>query len=232
MIAWIIIILAAIAVDQATKALAVRYLEYGEPVVIIKNVLQLNYDENPGMAFGLLGEKPYERWIFMIVSTLGIIALIVYLFFFKPKEKMACVGFSLVIGGGIGNMIDRLFRMGTLEDTTGRYVVVDFIDFCALPREIWRYVFNIADSCVCVGAGILMCWCLYSLFNDMKAEKRKIAAEKRQKVGAANAEVEEVSEEVSKDADEPCQKAEDAEAGEAEGEKDAEAFEDNIESEK
>ena len=66
----------------------------------------------------------------------------------------------LICGGGIGNMIDRI-RLG---------YVIDFLDFCAFPN-LWMWVFNVADACVCVGAGILMVWLVISMIQDSKKEK-------------------------------------------------------------
>ena len=83
---------------------------------------------------------------------------------------MLSFGLSLIIGGGIGNMIDRLFRVGVYERGEKYFFVVDFIDFYALG-SLWVWVFNIADACVCVGAGILMVWCIKAIIDDYKAEK-------------------------------------------------------------
>ena len=69
-------------------------------------------------------------------------------------------------------MIDRVFYKGTLPITVGKNVVIDFIDFCAFPK-IWPWVFNIADSFVCIGAGLTMAWCVWSLVQEIKVEKAK-----------------------------------------------------------
>ena len=82
------------------------------------------------------------------------------------------VGLSLVIGGGIGNMIDRI----------AYGYVVDFLDFCAFP-SIWKWVFNIADACVCVGAGIVM---LYFIIDIVKDAKKQKAAEIRESENTEN----------------------------------------------
>ena len=166
---WLIIISAVIALDQATKWLVISFLDKDTPLVIIKGVLRLSYVENMGAAFGSFDE---HRWVFLIVSTLGIIGMLVYLLFFRPKSKWACTALSMIIGGGIGNMIDRTFYKGTLPHTAGKNVVIDFIDFCAFP-DIWPWVFIVADSFVCVGAGILMAWCIFSFIAECKADKAK-----------------------------------------------------------
>ena len=58
-------------------------------------------------------------------------------------------------------MIDRVYLT----------YVIDFLDFCAFP-ELWAWVFNVADACVCVGAGILFVWCVVSMIEEIKAEKK------------------------------------------------------------
>lgn len=170
---WLIIIASAVAVDQISKHLVMNFLSREEPFVLIEGVLRFTYVENDGAAFGSFGD---HRWIFMIVSTVGIIGLLIYLWKFRPDSKLACTAISMIIGGGIGNMIDRVFYKGTLPWTQGKNVVIDFIDFCAFPK-IWPWVFNIADSFVCVGAGLMIVWCVWSLIDEIKLEKAKKAEE-------------------------------------------------------
>ena len=177
MIVWLIVIGAVIALDQISKHLVMNFLDREEPFVLIKGIFRFSYVENDGAAFGSFGD---QRWIFMIASTIGIIALLVYLWKFRPESKFACTALSFVVGGGIGNMIDRTLYKGTLPHTEGKNVVIDFIDFCAFPK-IWPWVFNIADSFVCVGAGMLIGWCIYSLVLEVKAEKEKKEASSEDK---------------------------------------------------
>ena len=169
MLVWILIIIGVVALDQGTKILVMNFLDRDEPFELIKGVFRFTYVENTGAAMGMFSDN---RWVFMIISTLGIIVMLVYLWKFRPESKLACTALSMIIGGGIGNMIDRLFYKGTLPDTVGENVVIDFLDFCAFP-EIWPWVFNVADSFVCVGAGILMTWCVVSIIKETKLEKQK-----------------------------------------------------------
>ena len=169
MLICIIIIALSIALDQISKQLVVHFLDRGNPLEIIPGVFRFSYVENRGAAFGMLDD---QRWVFMIVSTVAIAGLIVYLFKFAPKNMLLRVGLSLVIGGGIGNMIDRI----------AYGYVVDFLDFCAFP-SIWKWVFNIADACVCVGAGIVM---LYFIIDIVKDAKKQKAAEIRESENTEN----------------------------------------------
>ena len=120
-------------------------------------VFRFSYVENRGAAFGMLDE---HRWVFMIISTVAIVALLVYLLKFAPKNNFLMIGLSLVIGGGIGNMIDRV----------AYGYVVDFLDFCAFPN-LWMWVFNVADACVCVGAGMVMLYFIIDIVKDAKKQK-------------------------------------------------------------
>ena len=173
LIIWILIIIAAVLLDQISKLLVVNFLDREEPFVIIKNIFQFTYVENDGAAFGSFDEKP---WVFMIASTVLIVGLFIYLIKFRPESKLACVSIAMIIGGGIGNMIDRI-RLG---------YVIDFLDFCAFGKY-WVWVFNIADAFVCVGCGLMLLWCIISMIQDYKTEKAKKNASKEE----ADIEVEE-----------------------------------------
>lgn len=169
-VVWILIILGVVALDQVSKILVVEFLDRDNPFVIIEGVFRLKYSENRGAAFGSFDES---RWVFMIASVIGIVALSVYLFKFRPKSKFACTALSMIIGGGIGNMIDRCFRTGEIYE--GEKIVVDFFDFYAFP-DIWNAIFNVADSFVCIGAGMLILWCIVSMVQEIKAERAAKAA--------------------------------------------------------
>lgn len=157
MIAWIIIIAALTVIDQVTKLMAARMLTSGVSVDVIPGILRFTYVENEGAAFGMFSE---HRWVFMVISTVAILALLVYLWKFRPDSALACTAISMIIAGGIGNMIDRVL-LG---------YVVDFFDFCAFP-EIWPWVFNFADVCVCVGGALLMLWLIVSAVREARADK-------------------------------------------------------------
>ena len=157
MLIWILIMLGSVTVDQISKLLVVRFLDPNEPLVILRGVFRFSYVENEGAAFGMLAD---QRWVFMVLSSVAILALLLYLWKWPPESKWACVALSLVAGGGIGNMIDRV-RLG---------YVVDFIDFYPIP-EVWPWVFNVADACVCVGGGALFVWCLLEMIKEMRTQK-------------------------------------------------------------
>lgn len=147
----LLIIIVTIILDQLTKYLAVIFLKNIETFPIIKGALHFTYVENKGAAFGILSDS---RWVFIVISTVAIIGLGIYLFRFAEKNYLLRTGLAFIVGGGIGNMIDRTL-LG---------YVVDFVDF----RLINFAVFNIADTFVCIGAALLL---IYVFFFAEKEQK-------------------------------------------------------------
>lgn len=152
------IILGSVGLDQLTKLLAVQYLKPIGSYPLWQNVLHLTYVENRGAAFGMLSNN---RWVFMVFSTVAIVGLAIYLFRFCKETKWVKVALAMIIGGGIGNMIDRI-ALG---------YVVDFVDFTLIHFA----VFNVADSFVSVGAVMLVIWFVRSMVAEYRNEKKKKA---------------------------------------------------------
>ena len=126
--------------DQITKFLAVSALKPRYTYPIIQDVLHLTYLENTGAAFGILKNA---RWIFMILTTVVVIALAMFIVLRREKlSGLLTVGLCFVIGGGIGNMIDRVF-LGYVRDM----IYFRLINF---P------VFNVADSAITIAAALLI----------------------------------------------------------------------------
>jgi signal peptidase II len=157
---WLLVSLGVIAVDQLTKWLCVAYLKPVGRVTLIPNFLKLTYVENRGAAFGSFTEN---RWVFMVISTVAIIGVTVYLLRYCEDNRLLRCALALIVGGGIGNMIDRI-ALG---------YVIDFIDFCG----IWAYVFNGADSAVCIGAGLMILYVILEIIRESKAAKQESAAD-------------------------------------------------------
>ncbi len=157
---WFCVAAVVVFLDQLSKYLTVLYLKPVGTYPIIQDALHLTYVENRGAAFGMLADS---RWVFMAVSAVAIVALSVYLIHRKPQSRLLCLSLAFVIGGGVGNMIDRV-ALG---------YVVDMIDF----RLIHFAVFNVADSFVCVGAGMLMLYLILSMRREMLAERAAAFAE-------------------------------------------------------
>lgn len=142
-----------IAADQITKMLISSNFEVGESMHIIDGVLDFTYVQNRGAAFGMFAD---QRWIFL-VGTVILLAVIIILWARGfIKHVTGTISAVLIIAGGIGNMIDRVW-LG---------YVVDFIDISPLFDFA---VFNVADCCVCVGAVFLAIYILF--FMDDKKEE-------------------------------------------------------------
>ena len=162
MLVWLIIMAGTIVLDQLTKWLTVINLDLGETFPLIENVFHFTYVRNTGAAFSMFSE-PDQRWIFMSISTVALVALAVYLWKNRNGSKLLCVALSFIIGGGIGNMIDRCVL---------KYVI-DMLDF----RLINFAVFNVADSFVCIGVGMFALQVILEEIAEMKKEKAaKLAA--------------------------------------------------------
>ena len=154
MIINILIIVLWIAADQLTKICAAANLKDISTLPIIENIFHFTYVENRGAAFGMLAD---HRWVFMILSVVGIAAIFVYLTVTKPKSWWMRLALCFIVGGGVGNMIDRI----------ARGYVIDFID-C---RFINFYVFNVADSFVCVGCAMFIIAVIIDEVRERKLKK-------------------------------------------------------------
>lgn len=167
------IILAGILLDQLTKFLVFKFMTIGQSIPLIKGFLHITYHTNDGAAFGMM-DSPGLRWIFLTLSTLGIIAFLLYLYLGNADSMLSGIALSMIISGGIGNMIERLGFGFYTNPVTGIGEVIDFIDFCG----IWNAIFNGADSFICVGAGLLI---LALILEIVKEEKSKNTTKNKQK---------------------------------------------------
>jgi signal peptidase II len=141
---WLGLAILVVVLDQVTKRLAEMHLTYGEPLAVWPSFnLTLLY--NRGAAFSFLSDAGgWQRWFFVSVSVLASVALLVWLRKLKPGQWALALALALVLGGAVGNLIDRLW-LGH---------VVDFIQVY-YQRFYWP-AFNIADSAITVGALLLL----------------------------------------------------------------------------
>lgn len=136
----LILSLIFLIVDQISKILVVKFLDLNS-VTVIKNFFYLTYTNNTGAAFSILTDK---RIFLVLVGIIIIILLIYYLKKHQIKNTINKIAFALVIGGSIGNLIDRIIRGS----------VVDFIDI-----KIFSYnfpIFNLADTFITIGVILLL----------------------------------------------------------------------------
>jgi signal peptidase II len=140
--------------DQISKALVLKMMPLFKSIVVIPGFFSLTHVHNPGGAFGFLAQNgsPWRHWMFLGAAVVAL-SMILYFHHQTPKtHPYLGLGLSLIFGGAIGNLIDRL-RFGE---------VVDFLDFYAAHFH-WP-TFNVADSAVTIGVGIFV---LHILFKKM-----------------------------------------------------------------
>ncbi len=172
MILWMIVILLAVAADQVSKFIVIAQMELNESIVVIPHLLSFTHIKNTGAAWGMFSSA---RWIFLIISFVAMVALPIVLYKYRKVHTLFSLSLSLITGGAIGNMIDRIFA-----ENGG---VTDFIQFTFIDFPI----FNIADICVCVGAALLFIYLIFldkTFFSDDK--KKKEAKETGTDDGKAN----------------------------------------------
>jgi signal peptidase II len=131
------IIFFIVLADQAVKYGIVSFMEMGESIPVLPGIFHITYIENPGAAFGMFAN---QRMIFILAALLVIVAVCAAYRRLMDESRTVRWGVALLLGGAVGNLIDRV--------RTGR--VIDFLDF-----RIWP-VFNIADVGICIGVALLI----------------------------------------------------------------------------
>ncbi len=145
-LSWLGLSAVLIALDQWSKYWAMSTLVYQESVPVIDGWAWWTLVHNYGAAFSLLADAGgWQRWFFTGLAIVISTALIIWLALTPRSDWRTALPFSLVVAGALGNLVDRL-RFG---------YVVDFIDVLYWPGKHWP-VFNIADSCIVVGAVLLV----------------------------------------------------------------------------
>ena len=155
------LVLAAIVflVDQATKVMAHAWLRDASPVPVVPGLFSLSYSRNPGGLFGYFGDLP-DPWRGVLLTVLPVIAIVLIGAFLVRSEgahRLTRLGLGGILGGALGNLVDRVVR--------GE--VVDFLDVYASAPSLADWLvrtfgtahwptFNVADSCIVVGAGLLI----------------------------------------------------------------------------
>ena len=135
-----------VLLDQGTKALVREHVRLYESVSVIEGFLDLTHIRNTGAAFGLLNslDIPFKAGLMTAVALAALVAIGVFASQLSPREKLARLGLTLVFGGAVGNLIDRV---------TAGYVV-DFVDVYWGGWHFWA--FNVADASITVGATLLV----------------------------------------------------------------------------
>jgi signal peptidase II len=139
--------LIVLVLDLATKIAIDMHLSYADRIPVIPGFFYLTHVRNTGAAFGLFSDAPqvYRLSFFISVSLVAVGIIVSFFRKLSPGDRLAALALGLILGGAIGNLIDRIFRQE----------VVDFLHF-----RLWRGYswpdFNVADSAMVVGVGLLV----------------------------------------------------------------------------
>ena len=145
--------LVAFFADRASKILILKYVfglsapvadKFGETVPLWKNVFHLTFVGNKGAAFGIFSGN---KVLLVALCVLILVAMVGFMLKYKPKNALAKISLGMIMGGAVGNVLDRLLYG----------FVIDFLDFCLIDYP----VFNVADCFIVIG-GVL--FCIYVIF--------------------------------------------------------------------
>ena len=145
---------ALVVADQLIKLAVTTQLQQVGSVTLIPNLLELKYTQNFGAAFSMMSGSTI---IFIIITAVVCLALLIGLFLYKRHNWLSYIASTMIIAGGVGNLIDRIFNEGNY--------VTDYIHISFFPA-----IFNFADMLVVVGVILLV---VYLLFFAAKKDKKK-----------------------------------------------------------
>ena len=143
--------------DQLIEFFVLNELKPIGTVKVIDGVFNLTYVENRGVAFGIFQDM---RWVFVAVTCILLFLIIFYMFRKRPKGKLFYICAGMIIGGGVGNLIDRLVHG----------YVVDYLAVSFFPP-----VCNFADYCITIGVFILVIYIIF--FSDLLNSKEEYEEE-------------------------------------------------------
>lgn len=154
---WLWLAALVVVIDQATKIWAEAALVFAQPVELLP-WFNLTLAYNRGAAFSFLADAGgWQRFFFLAIGVVAVVVIVVWLRRLGEHERVTAIGLALILGGAVGNIIDRAFY--------GH--VVDFIDW---HYGTWHWpAFNIADSAITLGAVLIV---LASLRSDDKTASR------------------------------------------------------------
>lgn len=144
MLKWLWVSLLILVLDQASKITVDTYMHLYQSIALLP-MFNITYVHNKGAAFSFLSEAGgWQRWLFTGLALVMSSMITVWLLRLQKQQTLMAVALSLVLGGAIGNLIDRILYG----------YVIDFID---VYYQSWHWpAFNIADSAICVGVGLMI----------------------------------------------------------------------------
>lgn len=148
---------AIVALDQATKVWVRATIHETGPVVVIPKIFRIVHVENPGAAWGLLGDAAFRMPFFIVMTSLALVAITVYYSRLGDSHKLLRTALMVIMGGAIGNFIDRLHHQS----------VTDFLDFFVAVKPVSGWLisvfgtnrwpaFNVADIAVVAGLFLVL----------------------------------------------------------------------------
>lgn len=160
-------IFTSLALDLATKLWVDHNLSFADRIPVIEGFFYITHVRNPGAAFGFLASAPamFRSVFFLSASAAAMVMIIAFFRRLAPGEKLSAFSLGLVLGGALGNMTDRIFR--------GE--VVDFLHFILWNDYAWPD-FNVADSAICVGVGLLILE-LFASETETRTQECEVHAE-------------------------------------------------------
>ncbi len=171
---WLFVL--GILTDIISKNIIVNTMSVGDSIPLIPNFLHITYSVNTAAAFSIgTGNDVANLVLYSCIAGAASVGIVIY--YVKAHKKMHALlkaALMLILTGALGNLVDRLFYTPEYLGYTARGVV-DFIDFCG----IWHAIFNIADSCICIGALVMIIYFIVDEVNSRKAKpKDKVKQEK------------------------------------------------------
>jgi signal peptidase II len=166
-VVYFLIALIVFLIDQGTKYLIATRLEIAEQIPVIKDFFFITSHRNRGAAFGILEG---QQWFFIVITVIVVAGIVWYLNKARKTRKLLPTALSLVLGGAVGNFIDRILN--------GE--VVDFLMF-----NFGSYtfpIFNVADSCIVVGVALI----ILDTLLDVKGEQEVTEVKESQEVKEGN----------------------------------------------
>ncbi|MET3682066.1 signal peptidase II [Alkalibacillus flavidus] len=153
---YYIIAFILVAIDQITKWLVVKNMTLGESIEIMPQFFYLTSHRNSGAAWGMLQG---QMWLFYIVTLIVVGVIVYFMREYRHGYPLLNVGFAFLLGGAIGNFIDRI----RIQE------VIDFFDFTILGYNF--PIFNVADSALTIGVVIVIILMIYDEWQTKKGEK-------------------------------------------------------------
>jgi len=173
---WMALSALIVLFDQLTKWAILKWVQYGDPPIPVNAFLQLTHRRNPGAAFSFLANAGgWQRWFFIALAVAVSAVIAVWIWRLRTAgQTMLTAGLALVLGGALGNVIDRI-RLG---------YVIDFIEvpnyFGFLIGGTWFPAFNVADSAITVGAVLLIVDALFISGRQKPVPPPAVAEEKKE----------------------------------------------------